>query len=55
MENIGEHVDSRMKNQILVLDQKIEKRLTLQQNCIWGMLALLTLLVFILLVKLLGI
>lgn len=51
MENVGEHLDSRVKSQLLVQEQKIEKRLTLQQNCIWGMLVLLALLVFILLVK----
>ena len=48
MENVGESLDNRVKNQLLIQEQKLEKRLTLQQNCIWGMLALL---VFILLVK----
>lgn len=51
MENVGESLDNRVKNQLLIQEQKLEKRLTLQQNCIWGMLALL---VFILLVKLSG-
>lgn len=48
MENVGESLDNRVKNQLLIQEQKLEKRLILQQNCIWGMLALL---VFILLVK----
>jgi len=48
MENVGESLDNRVKNQLLIQEQKLEKRLTLQQNCIWGMLALL---VFILLFK----
>lgn len=52
METFGERLNKNVNNQLSQQEQKLEKRLTLQQNCIWGMLALL---VFILLVKLLGI
>ncbi len=41
METVGENLDSRMKSQLSIQEQKLEKRLTLQQNCIWAVLALL--------------
>ena len=41
MENVGENLDSRVKSQLSIQEQKLEKRLTLQQNCIWAVLALL--------------
>ena len=48
METFGERLNTSVNTQLSQQEQKLEKRLTLQQNCIWGMLALL---VFILLVK----
>ena len=48
METFGEHLNTSVTTRLSQQEQKLEKRLTLQQNCIWGMLALL---VFILLVK----
>ena len=48
METFGERLNTSVNTQLSQQEQKLEKRLTLQQNWIWGMLALL---VFILLVK----
>lgn len=51
METFGERLNTSVTARLSQQEQKLEKRLTLQQNCIWGMLALLALLVFILLVN----
>lgn len=48
METFGERLNTNVDSQLNKQEKKLEQRLTLQQNCIWGMLALL---VFILLVK----
>ena len=48
METFGERLNTNVDSQLNKQEKKLEPRLTLQQNCIWGMLALL---VFILLVK----
>lgn len=41
MENFGERLDTRVNTQLTQQEKKLEKRLNLQQNCIWGILLLL--------------
>ena len=38
METFGERLNTSVNTQLSQQEQKLEKRLTLQQNCIWGML-----------------
>ena len=41
METFGERLDTRVNTQLTQQEKKLEKRLNLQQNCIWGILLLL--------------